>query len=184
MKIPPMVRPLAVVVLAAAILAYFGGRSDMEGKAFPFAAEDFGGRIVSNEDPAFAGKVLVVDIWGSWCPPCRAEIPHLNSLYEAYKDKGLEIVGVAFEESGDRASAIRGLNRFIAEYQMKYPVLYGGTPSGSDVRRAFPNLTDFGGFPTTIVIDRQGIVRLVTVGFGPGMMGKIEAAVQDALGGP
>lgn len=184
MKVPPMLRPLAVVLLAAGVLVFFSGRSDMEGKPFAFEAVDLEGRTVSHMDPAFTGKVLVLDIWGSWCPPCRAEIPHLNSLYDTYREQGLEIVGIAFEHAPDRAGAVEGLRRFIREYRMEYPVLYGGMPEAGDLRRAFPDLGDFGGFPTTLVIDREGLVREVTVGFSPALMGKLEAAVKDALARP
>lgn len=181
MNIPSMIRAALVVVLAAGILVFFGGTSKMKGKYFGFEAENLNGVQVSSLDSRFADKVLVIDIWGTWCPPCRAEIPHLNDLYARYRDQGLEIVGVAFEHASSREDAVRGLNRFIREFRIEYPILLGGTPSEVDLHAVFPDLEGFGGFPTTLVVDREGKVAELTVGFGPGVMEKLEAAVQASL---
>ncbi len=181
MNIPSMIRAGLVVALAAGILVYFGGSSKMKGELFLFEAEDLNGESVSSADARFTGKVLIIDIWGTWCPPCRAEIPHLNDLYSRYRDQGLEIVGVAFEQAIDRATAVRGLDRFIREFYIEYPVLLGGTPSDFNLHRVFPDLDGFGGFPTTLVIDREGKVRELTVGFGPGVVEKLESAIQASL---
>lgn len=181
MNVPTIIRASAVVLLAAGILVYFSGGSDLEGNLFWFEAEDLEGYSVSAADSRFQDKVLVVDIWGTWCPPCRAEIPHLNDLYRQYGDQGLEIVGIAFERAPDRASAVRNLRQFMREFDIQYPVLLGGTPSQVDLERVFPDLTDFGGFPTTIVLDREGVVQEVTVGFSPSLMDRLEAAIQENL---
>lgn len=181
MNIASAIRAMAVVALAAAILVYFGSTPKMTGKPFWFEAEDFEGTMVSLGDPRFENKVIILDIWGTWCPPCQAEIPHLNDLYDRYRKQGVEVVGVAFEHARSREAAIRGLRRFIREFQIEYLVLLGGTPSDVDLKSAFPALEGFGGFPTTIVLDRQGIVRELTVGFGPGVIESIESAVQASL---
>lgn len=181
MNVPTILRASVVVLLAAGILIYFSGGSNMEGSPFVFEAEAFDGSSVSWADPRFDDKVLVVDIWGTWCPPCRAEIPHLNALYDKYADQGLEIVGVAFEHAPDRSSAVRNLEQFIREFEIEYPILLGGTPSQTDLQRVFPGLSDFRGFPTTLVLDREGIVREVTVGFSPNLMARIEDAIQKNL---
>lgn len=181
MNFPMILRASAVVLLAAGILVYFSRGSNLEGMPFSFEAESLDGSSVSWTDPRFEDKVLVIDIWGTWCPPCRAEIPHLNSLYDRYADQGLEIVGIAFEHAPDRASAVRDLERFIREFAIEYPVLLGGTPSETDLFRVFPGLTEFRGFPTTIVLDRKGIVQEVTVGFSPALMNRLETAIQENL---
>jgi thiol-disulfide isomerase/thioredoxin len=122
-----------------------------------------------------------VDIWGSWCPPCREAIPHLNNLSAAYADRGVEVVGVAFEESPSSEIAVQRLREFMREYDIQFTVLYGGQPSANEVMRIFPDLGTFGGFPTTVVLDRDRRVREATVGFTPRMMTKIEAAVEASL---
>ncbi len=74
---------------------------------FRFSFPDLEGRIVPNEDPRFAGKVTVVNITGSWCPTCHDEAPFLSKLYETYRDQGLEIVGLSFEEEDQLANPTR-----------------------------------------------------------------------------
>src|SRR5271155_148455 len=59
---------------------------------------DVNGKAVRLQD--FAGKVVVVDFWATWCPPCRAEIPHLISLQDKYKEQGLVIVGISLDQGG------------------------------------------------------------------------------------
>jgi thiol-disulfide isomerase/thioredoxin len=182
MRSMPMVfRVILFLALAAAVLNLFSGRTTPKGEPFSFAAETLEGEPVTEIDGRFDGKILVVDIWGSWCPPCRAAIPHLNVLSSAYADRGVEVVGIAFEESPSREVAVPRLRDFMREFDVQFTVLYGGQASGADVRRVFPDLGSFGGFPTTIVLDRERRVQEVTVGFSPELMTKIERAVEASL---
>ncbi|MHC4586004.1 MAG: peroxiredoxin family protein, partial [Planctomycetota bacterium] len=63
-----------------------------------FTLQDLNGKNVSLAD--FQGKVLILDFWATWCPPCVKEIPHFIELYEQYKDKGFEIVGISLDQAG------------------------------------------------------------------------------------
>ena len=144
-----------------------------------FSLPDLTGKIVSSEDEQFKGKVVVVDIWGSWCPPCRVELPHLVRLYEKYHDQGLEIVGLSFER-GPQARQLESLKEFVKDNDMDYTVLYGG--STSETRRKLPAVENFRGYPTTIFIGRDGGVKKVEVGFADRMAPEMEETIQELLG--
>ena len=145
-----------------------------------FSLPDLTGKIVSSEDEQFKGKVVVVDIWGSWCPPCRVELPHLVRLYEKYHDQGLEIVGLSFEQGGNQARQLERLKEFVKDNNMDYTVLYGG--STSETERKLPAVENFGGYPTTIFIGRDGRVKKVKVGFADFMAPEMEETIQELLG--
>lgn len=120
------------------------------------------------------GKVVVVDLWGTWCPPCRAEIPHFVRLQERLGPKGLQIVGLAFENEEGEA-AIKTVNDFMLREKFNYPCALGT----EDVMKQVPNAE---GFPTTVFIDRQGKVRMVMVGYQSAL--RLEAAVTKLLAEP
>jgi len=109
------------------------------------------------------GKVVVVEFWATWCPPCRASIPHLVELHNKYKDEGVVIIGLT-DEDYDRAK----IGEFMQQMNMTYIVGTGST-SGRDygVR----------GIPHAVVIGKDG--RQVWKGHP---MGKLEAAIEVALG--
>ena len=101
----------------------------------------------------FRGKVVILDFWTTWCPPCRAEIPHFIELYDEYKDEGLEIIGISMDWNGDRIVAPfvedNGINYVILLDKDEVANLYGGIIS----------------IPTTFVIDRDGGIRKRYVGY-------------------
>ncbi|VAW96744.1 Cytochrome c-type biogenesis protein ResA [hydrothermal vent metagenome] len=97
----------------------------------------------------FDGKVLIVNFWATWCPPCRREIPALIALQEKYKDKGFTIVGVALDS---QQAAID----FVDPMGINYPILVGET-DGIAISQAYGN--ELTVLPYTVVIDRKGIIR-------------------------
>ncbi|MGQ0735109.1 MAG: TlpA family protein disulfide reductase [Acidobacteriota bacterium] len=127
-----------------------------------FSFPDLQGRIVSNTDPKFAGKVVLVNISGSWCPNCHDEAPFLSALYRKYRDKGLEIVALSFEE-GDQLTNPTRLRAFIETYGIEYTVLIPGEPD--DLEAKIPQAVNLNAFPTTFVVGRDGRVRAVHAGF-------------------
>jgi cytochrome c biogenesis protein CcmG/thiol:disulfide interchange protein DsbE len=115
----------------------------------PWELKDVNGRTVKSSD--FDGKIVLLNFWATWCPPCREEIPTFNDLYKANKDRGLVIVGVAMDEEG--ASVV---SEFMKKKPMDYPVVIGEQ-----------KLLDTFGIqviPTTFVIDRQGKTVATQVG--------------------
>ncbi len=122
---------------------------------FDFALPDLDGETVTKAD--YEGKVLIVDIWGTWCPPCRMEIPHFVELHEKYKDQGFDIVGINYEGVPDE-QAIPMIRGFVAANQMPYTCVLGDDATQQKI-------PGFNAFPTTLFLDRQGNVRKVLVGY-------------------
>lgn len=121
--------------------------------ADPFAAlvaEDPHGRPIPFGE--FAGKVRVIDLWASWCGPCRMTIPELNKLYDQYRDKGLVVVGLSVDENPAD----------VLEFQRSMPMRY---PSGMFNRGLASRIGEPSSIPTTLLIDRNGVVRRTFVGY-------------------
>lgn len=127
-----------------------------------FTLKDIAGNDVSLSD--FAGKVVVLDLWATWCPPCRQEIPVLVELYEQFKEQGLVVVGVGMDEGG--ADALRP---FAEANKMTYPVLVGDKAVGEAYKVT--------SIPTTFIIGRDGAIVSKHVGFSPA----IGAAMRDEV---
>ncbi len=112
--------------------------------------KDVNGRPVSFSQ--FKGKVVVLDFWATWCPPCRSEIPGYVKLQEKYKDQGLVIIGVSVDQDGPAV-----VKKFAADFHMNYPVVM----ADDSVVQAFGNPD---AIPTTFIIDRDGKIRDKKVG--------------------
>jgi peroxiredoxin len=137
---------------------------------FRFSFPDMEGKIVSNTDERFRGKVIVAAIGGSWCPNCHDEAPFLAELYEKYHSRGLEIVGISFENDADPAVARPRMQSFIRRYNIEYPMLLAGDTG--EVNAKLPQIVNFGAFPTSIYIGRDGRVRSVHAGFASAATGE------------
>lgn len=125
------------------------------------------GNEISLTDSKFKDKVVVISILGSWCPNCLDEAEFLAPWYKENKDRGVEIVGLAFERKDDPEYIQKVLSNLIKKYDITYDVLVGGKISDSE--KVLSTLD--GGlksYPTTIFIDKKGIVRKIHTGFnGP-----------------
>ncbi len=143
---------------------------------FSFPALD--GQIVTNEDARFAGKVLLVSITGSWCPNCHDEAPFLSNLYKTYRDKGLEIVALSFEEEEQLANPTR-LRAFIEKYDLGYTFLLAGVPD--QLSEKVPQAVNLNAFPTTFMLGRDGRVRAVHAGFPSPASGSFYTEVQHEI---
>jgi thiol-disulfide isomerase/thioredoxin len=129
---------------------------------FRFSFPDLSGRVVSNTDEKFRGKVVIVSISGSWCPNCHDEAPFLGELYKKYRSRGLEIVSLSFEEEGQLKNPVR-LRAFMKRYGIEYTVLIPGEPK--ELAERVPQGVNLSSFPTTFFIGRDGRVRAVHAGF-------------------
>ncbi len=107
---------------------------------------------------SYEGKVLVLNFWATWCPPCRAEIPDFVEVYDEYKAKGLEILGISVDQVSPKQ-----VSKFVEKYRMNYPVVMA-------TRDLFRNYPPPQAIPTTLVIDRDGRIQYKKVG----MMSKLE----------
>lgn len=123
----------------------------------------------------YAGKVLVVNLWATWCGPCRMEIPELVKLYKEYRAKGLEIVGLSTENPEASAAGVR---RFAEEFEINYPLGWA-TPEV-----AITLMQGRDAIPQSFVISRDGRVLKRFVGFSAiATPQQLKVAIEDALKG-
>ncbi len=135
---------------------------------FRFAFPSVDGGMVSSDDARFRGKVLLVDIFGTWCPTCHDGAPTLVELDRRYRDRGLAIVGLAYEVTGDSAVDGALVRRFRDKFGIEFPLLLAGVSDGESPEATQPQLSGPIAFPTTLFVDRAGRVRRVHAGFyGP-----------------
>jgi thiol-disulfide isomerase/thioredoxin len=129
---------------------------------------DLDGKLRSLADPEFAGRAIVIQVLGSWCPNCHDETAYLSKVYDRYRERGLSIVGLAFELTGDFARDAEQVRRLRSRHDVKYPILLAGTSDKQKAAQAIPALDRVLAFPTTIFLHRDGRVRAVHSGFaGP-----------------
>jgi thiol-disulfide isomerase/thioredoxin len=135
---------------------------------FEFAFPDLDGRLVTRGDPRFRDKVLLVDVFGTWCPTCHDAAPVLVQLHRDYRARGLEIVGLAYEVTGDSAVDNRQLRRYREKFGIEFTLLLAGLNDTELTAATLPQLANFTAYPTTLFLDRRGRVRRVHAGFyGP-----------------
>lgn len=102
----------------------------------------------------YRGKVLVVNFWATWCPPCRVEIPHFVEIQRQPNRNNVQFVGIALDNPADVAS-------FVQEFAVNYPILIGGI-NESEMMRALGNAS--GGLPYTLIYDRDGKLKEKIIG--------------------
>ncbi len=125
------------------------GASDEPAPAFAVTTLD-GTRIASD---SLAGRVVLVNFWATWCPPCRLEMPGIERVWRDRRDAGFVVIGIATDETGEA-----GVRAFVAERGVTYPIAMA-TPA---VVRAFGG---YRGLPTSILIDRDGRIRYRITGY-------------------
>ena len=145
---------------------------------FRFSFPDLEGQIVTEDDPRFAGKVVLVSITGSWCPNCHDEAPFLSELYKTYRGLGFEIVALSFEQEDQLANPTR-LRAFIDRYELGYTFLLAGVPD--ELSEKVPQAVNLNAFPTTFMLGRDGRVRAVHAGFPSPASGEFYTAALDEI---
>jgi thiol-disulfide isomerase/thioredoxin len=101
---------------------------------------------------AWAGKVVLIDFWASWCVPCRQEMPDFNRLRAEYADQGFEVVGIAADD-------LDKVREFLREVPVNFPIVYGDVDAVMQIAAQYGN--DFGGLPFSAFVDRDGNVRYI-----------------------
>jgi thiol-disulfide isomerase/thioredoxin len=148
---------------------------------FHFFGFDVDGKLVRDTDPMFRGRAVVLTIGGTWCANCHDEAPFLAELYKEFHAKGLEIVGLFFENDATLSVARPRIQSFVRRYGVEFPILVAGTNSDTDVAAKLPQLTNFAVYPTTIFLGRDGRVRRVHAGFASAATGEAHDQLkQDA----
>jgi thiol-disulfide isomerase/thioredoxin len=138
---------------------------------FEFAGRTLGGQKI--DQSMFAENVVIVDLWGTWCPPCRKAVPVLVQLYEKYKQHGLEIVGLCYAKDGSAEEADK-VRKFAAENHITYPLLLG-TPA---MREQVPG---FDGPPTMLLFDKGMAYARTHVGSENPLPDDLEAWIRKQL---
>jgi thiol-disulfide isomerase/thioredoxin len=143
---------------------------------FDFTLPDLSGKKVALRD--FKGKVVLLDFWGTWCGPCREAIPQLIELYKKRHSSGLEIVGLSYErDATSESQAVEMVKKFIELKSVPYPCLLGDEATVKQV-------PGFRGFPTTVIVDRAGKVRLIITENTAQTPGVVADAVRVLLAEP
>ena len=135
-----------------------------------FSFPDQDGNMISLDDDRFKDKVVVVQIMGTWCPNCLDESKYYTKFYDANKDRGFEIVALAFEYAKTPTKAFNSISRLKDKLNINYPVIlaqYGSDDKGK-AQEKLPMLNHILSYPTSIFIDKTGKVRKIHTGFnGP-----------------
>lgn len=155
-----------LVVLATAIgtisLAASGGARMAPAISLP----DRDGAKVTLE--SLRGHVVLVDIWASWCPPCKAAFPVYDSLYRSYRQRGLEVVAINVDEQRSAADA------FLTGREFQVRVLFdpkGTAPTGFDVKA----------MPTSYLLDKTGAIRFTHEGFTDKMVSQYKSEIEQLV---
>jgi thiol-disulfide isomerase/thioredoxin len=143
---------------------------------FTFNFPDVNGHLVSNEDPRFKGKVILAIVTGTWCPNCHDEAQYLVKLDKKYRDKGLAIVALDFEEPEQQATLARE-RAFVKQYGVKYTYLIAGAPA--EMWEKVPQAVNLNTWPATIFIGRDGRVRAIHSGFASPASGEFHRQLEQ-----
>jgi peroxiredoxin len=142
--------------------------SPREGFLAPeFTLEALSGQPVTLSE--LRGKVVIINLWASWCPPCRAEMPALQRVYEEYQDQGVEVLAVntSHQDSEDEAVA------FVTEKGLTFPILFDRT---GETSRKY----QLRAMPSTYFVDHEGLIQKVILG-GPISEATFQTAVEQLL---
>ena len=147
-----------------------------------FSFPDLNGKQVSINDEKFKNKVVIVQIMGSWCPNCMDETAFFSEFYKKNKERGVEIVSLAYEYYEDFNLAVNSIKKFQKKFDVQYPMLVTGVTVSDTLRteKTLPQLTAIKYFPSAIFIDKTGKVAKIHAGFeGPGTGNRHETVKKE-----
>lgn len=127
--------------------------SEMNTPAPDFTLKSLSGKNIKLSE--YAGNVVLLNFWASWCGPCRQEMPLLDELHKKYESLGFVVLGVNVEEQSDKAKG------YLADIPVDFPILF-------DDKNIASKLYDVVAMPTTVMIDRNGNMRYLHKGYKPG----------------
>lgn len=130
-----------------------------------FTLTDLTGKKVRLSD--YSEKVVLIDFWATWCPPCKESIPFLESLYQRYKERGFVVIGISLDEETEI------VERFKKRFKITYPILMGEEKTKKDYRIT--------GLPEMFILERNGNLRYHHLGFNKSLKDKIDKEIKGLL---
>ncbi|NOT49301.1 MAG: TlpA family protein disulfide reductase [Acidobacteria bacterium] len=118
------------------------------------------------------GKILLLNLWATWCGPCRSEMPALVRMQEKHGERGFEVIGLNTDDED-----VQAINNFAAELKLNYPIAYADTKLQSDMLK----ISKFPGIPQSFLLDREGRLRGVFRGANPADVAKMEQVVEKVV---
>jgi thiol-disulfide isomerase/thioredoxin len=125
------------------------------------------------------GKVLLLNIWGIWCGPCIAEMPHLVEIYEKHKDNGLEVIGLNMGDENGNPENVDKIKAFVTKFEPKltYPIAISNRAATAQ----FQGMTGKNVVPQTMLIDRENKLRGIFIGGGRGVLNTMKQTVDKTM---
>lgn len=127
----------------------------------------------------YRNKVVVLQVLGTWCHNCIDETQYLAQRSEMWKKQGVEIIGLSFERTDMEEKGRDNIRRLVERFNVKYPILLAGSPKPESLQKTFPQIKEMLGYPTTILIGKDGKVADVHVGFSGPATGKFYQQYQE-----
>ncbi len=143
------IRLLTLLMMTVFVSALMFGQAASKAPNFNLKMSD--GKTI--ELKKLQGRVVVVNFWATWCGPCKAEIPGFLEVYQQYKSKGLEIVGISLDQEGWKP-----VKPFIDRYKITYPVVVGD----AKLAEAYGGID---AIPTTFIVDKKGNIAKRHIGY-------------------
>ena len=159
------IRHVMILILCA------GFTSDAWAKAAQAPAPDFTLKSQKGDNLKLSelrGKVILINFWASWCGPCRQEMPILDELYKHYRSLDFTILGVNVEQDSDNAKSL------LKDVSVSFPVLF-------DNENKVSKLYDVKGMPSTVLVDRDGNIRYVHMGYQPGTEAEYQSQIRTLI---
>ncbi|MBK8464991.1 MAG: TlpA family protein disulfide reductase [Chloracidobacterium sp.] len=123
------------------------------------------------------GKVVILNLWGIWCGPCRDEMPHLQAIQKQYADQGLQVMGLNVGDHEGKAEPVENIKRFAEQMKIDYTLARVESP----MINQFYLLSKQNSVPQTIIVDREGRLRGLFVGGGPRVYSEMKSAVEKTM---
>lgn len=140
----------------------------LQANNFNFSLPNEKDEMISLSDDRYKGKVVIVQILGTWCPNCMDETRDLVEFYKEYNGQGLEIIGIDFEPRDDKELFKKNIQRLKDDLGVEYEIVFGGKSNKKEAVKVLPDLEHIMSYPTTLFIDRSGKVQEIHTGYyGP-----------------
>ncbi len=123
------------------------------------------------------GKVLLLNLWATWCGPCRAEMPELIIMQEKHREQGFQILGLDVGDGDGNPESIEDIKAFSEKMKLNYELFRVGNEVTSEVYK----FTKFSGIPISLLVDREGHIRGVFLGGGPKVLGQMKETVEKLM---